>query len=131
MKTKLLLTLALALSLSACATLPANDARRATDLELVRQGVIALSKDHEPTGPVKRLEDAETFGQAYDYAGDLEDVKALLHGDNARVIEFVTNAFATIERARVAACPWYAWRCKRAAASTPLQQAADETKKAP
>lgn len=127
MKIQTLLLLAALLFLTACATSPASGEQRATDLELLRLGAIALSQDREPSGDIRRLEDADDFGEVYDYALDLEDTKALLHSDNHALINFLTNGLAAIERGRSVQCRAWQFMCKRRARNTSLQKASDPT----
>ena len=107
MLTRLSLTFALSLSLTACATSPARDVRPATDLQVLRLGVDALTQPRLPAGDVQRLEDAATVGQAWDYAADLEDALWLSNRDKANLRTFVEKASAAIEESRLPACRWW------------------------
>ena len=109
---RLWLICALALLTSACATSPANDARPATDLQVLRLGVQALTEPRTPAGNTQRLEDAATVGQAWDYAGDLEDALWLSNRDKANLRNFVDKATAAIETSRLPECRW--WQRSRA-----------------
>ena len=107
MLTRLSLTFALALSLTACARSPVRDVLPATDLQVLRLGVQALTEPRSPAGSVQRLEDAATVGQAWDYAGDLEDALWLSNRDKGNLRTFVEKASAAIETSRLPECRWW------------------------
>lgn len=107
MPTRLWLICALALSLTACATSPVHDARPATDLQVLRLGVQALTEPRAPAGSVQRLEDAATVGETWDYAGDLEDALWLSNRDKLNLRQFVNKATAAIEASRLPECRWF------------------------
>lgn len=100
--------------LASCASLPANDARPATDLELLRLGVEQLTRERQPTGEVTRVEDAATGGQLFGLAIALEDTNWLQNDDKRRTRQFVDRATRRIELSRLPACSWYQLRCKAA-----------------
>jgi hypothetical protein len=105
--TRLSLACGLLLSLTACGTLPAKDAPPATDLQVLRLGVEALTAPRTPAGAVQRLEDAATVGEAWDYAGDVEEALWLAEADKVRVREFVGKAAAAMEASRLPECRWW------------------------
>lgn len=107
MLTRLWLTFALVLLTSGCATSPAHDARPATDLQVLRLGVQALTEPRSPAGSVQRLEDAATVGETWDYAADLEDALWLSNRDKANLRQFVDKATAAIESSRLPECRWW------------------------
>ena len=107
MLTRLFVSFALCLSLTSCATSPASDVRPATDLQVLRLGVDALTQPRLPAGDVQRLEDAATVGQAWDYAADLEDALWLSNRDKANLRTFVDKATAAIEQSRLPECRWW------------------------
>lgn len=112
MLTRLWLICALVLLTSACATSPVHDARPATDLQVLRLGVQALTEPRSPAGSIQRLEDAATVGETWDYAGDLEDALWLSNRDKANLRGFVDKATAAIETSRLPECRW--WQRARA-----------------
>lgn len=112
MPIRLWLTFALLASLTACATSPVHDARPATDLQVLRLGVQALTEPRSPAGSIQRLEDAATVGETWDYAGDLEDALWLSNRDKANLRTFVEKATAAIETSRLPECRW--WQRSRA-----------------
>jgi hypothetical protein len=107
MLTRLSLLCGLLLSLTACGLLRGKDVRPATDLQVLRLGVQALTEPRTPAGDVQRLEDAATVGQAWDYAGDLEDALWLSNRDKANLRQFVNKATAAIEASRLPECRWF------------------------
>lgn len=107
-----LLLLATSLCLPACATSPARDAKPATDLQVLVLAVKVLTEPRRPAGDIQHLDEAETYGQAWDYAGDVEEALWLAEGDKARVRELVTQSAALIEAGRLPACRW--WQRERA-----------------
>lgn len=104
---RLSLSFVLLAFLTACATSPASDVRPATDLQVLRLGVDALTQPRLPAGDVQRLEDAATVGQAWDYAADLEDALWLSNRDKANLRTFVDKATAAIEQSRLPECRWW------------------------
>ena len=114
MQTRPLLSCVILLSLTACATSPASDVRPATDLQVLRLGVEALTQPRLPAGSVQRLEDAATVGETWDYALDLEDALWLSNRDKVALREFVTKSAAAIEESRLPVCRWWQRRgCRR------------------
>lgn len=103
------LLLAIVLSTPGCATSPARDAPPATDLQVLRLGVKALTEPRRPAGDVQHLDEAETEGEVWDYAGDVEEALWLAERDKARVRTFVDEATAAIEESRLPPCRWWKW----------------------
>ena len=98
--------------LASCASLPANDARPATDLELLRLGVEQLTRERQPTGEVTRVEDAATGGQLFGLTIALEDTNWLQNDDKRRTRAFVDRATRRIELSRLPTCSWWQLRCQ-------------------
>lgn len=110
--------------LCSCASLPANDVKPATDLQLVRLGVEQLTREREPQGVVTRTEDAKDGEQLFGLAIALEDTNWLQNDDKRRIRRFVNAATLRIEHSRLPSCSWYQWRCLRARRA--LQAAIDD-----
>lgn len=96
----------LLLSLSACATSPASGEKSVSDLDVMVMGVEALAQPREPSGDVKRVEDAATAGQVFNLALDLEEVDWLHEEDKKRIVWFVQRATERIKTARNP-CSWW------------------------
>lgn len=101
----------LALFLASCSSLPANDARPATDLELLRLGVQELTRERQPQGPVQRVEDAKTGEGLFGIAVELEAVNWLQNDDKARLRRFVDKGTRRIELSRLPTCGWWQVKC--------------------
>ena len=112
MRTQLWLSLPILLSLSGCGSLHVKGESPATDLLLVKEGVIALAKERRASGDVQRLEDAETMGQVFNYAGELEDINYLHHQDKQAIVQFVTRSMQIMEKGRLESCSWFNLSCK-------------------
>ena len=97
--------------LASCASLPANDARPATDLELLRLGVEQLTRERQPQGTPSRVEDATTNRQLFDLAVALEDTNWLQNDDKRRTRAFVDRATRRIGLSRLPTCSWWQFRC--------------------
>lgn len=110
-KTSLLLIGALSLFLSACGTSPVRADAPATDLEVMRLGVEALTQPREPAGEVQRSEDAATAGQAWDLLLDLEDLDYLHEQDKHRLRVFVNKSLDAIAASRAEPCRWWQRAC--------------------
>lgn len=109
------LTIGCALTfLCSCASLPANDVKPATDLQLLRLGVSELTRERQPQGPVTRAEDATNGQEAFGLLIALEDTNWLQNDDKRRIDRFVKSATQRIELSRLPSCSWYQWRCLRA-----------------
>ena len=98
--------------LASCASLPANDARPATDLELLRLGVEQLTRERQPQGAVTRAEDATNGGELFGLAIALEDTNWLQNDDKRRTRAFVDRATRRIELSRLPTCSWWQLRCQ-------------------
>lgn len=114
MKTRTWITGCALTFLCSCASLPANDVKPATDLQLLRLGVSELTRERQPQGPVTRTEDAATGEQLFGLAIALEDTNFLQNDDKRRIDRFVKAATQRIELSRLPSCSWYQWRCLRA-----------------
>ena len=112
MRTLTWITGCAAIFLASCASLPANDARPATDLELVRLGVEQLTRERQPTGTVTRAEDAATGEQLFGLTIALEDALWLSNDDKRRTRDFVERATRRIELSRLPSCRWWQLRCQ-------------------
>ena len=99
------------LFLTSCSSLPANDARPATDLELLRLGVQELTRERQPQGPVQRVEDAKTGEGLFGIAVELEAVNWLQNDDKARLRRFVDKGTKRIELSRLPTCSWVNIKC--------------------
>lgn len=98
--------------LASCASLPANDARPANDLELLRLGVEQLTRERQPQGAVTRAEDATNGGELFGLAIALEDTVWLSNDDKRRTRAFVDRATRRIELSRLPSCSWWQLGCK-------------------
>ncbi len=92
--------------------MPANDARPATDLELVLLGVEQLTRERQPQGAVTRAEDATNGQELFGLTIALEDALWLSNDDKRRTRDFVERATRRIELSRLPTCRWYQWRCQ-------------------
>lgn len=101
----------LLLFLPSCAT---QTVKPTADLEIIRLGVQQLTKPRPVTGPTQRRADAATNGELWQYAGAREDQAELSEGDKARVQDFVQDSIAAMKLARIGACGWFDFACRRA-----------------
>lgn len=113
MKTRLLLSGLMLAFLSSCAMQPVRVDSSANDLEVLRLGVKAIAKKREPVGVIKRSEDAERNGDAWNLLLDVEDALFMSEDDKQRLVQFVIDATHVIERSRAPACKWWQWGCRR------------------
>lgn len=113
MKMKLFVLGALLLSLTGCASLRANVAQPATDLQVLQLAVVAMTEPREIAGSIQHPDQAANGGQLLDVALDLDDVHFLDTQDKLRLRTFVTDAIRAIAASRLPECPWYGVRCRR------------------
>lgn len=100
------------LFLPACGSLHVRADAPATDLQVLKLGVEAMTQPRNPQGPVARAEDAETTGQAWGLLLELEDVDYLHEQDKQNVRAFVNKAVDAIAASRVGPCRWWQWQCR-------------------
>lgn len=100
------------LSLSGCATPPVRDVSSASDLEMMRLGVHALTKPRQIAGKYQHLDEATTTDEAYTFGGNAEEAFWLSERDKAGLKEFVDNALDLIAKSRRAPCPRWKFWCK-------------------
>lgn len=103
----------LSLSLSACGTRPVRVEQRATDLQVLKLGVKALTEPRVVSGPVQHPDQAKDNGELMDLALDLDDIAFLSNEDKRRLRQFVFEAADAIDKARRPACRWYQLACHR------------------
>lgn len=105
------------LCLLSCATSRAPGVKPAseplpTDLQVLVEGVRALTEPRVIEGEVAHLDEAETWQQVWDYAGDAEEAHWLSERDKARTLRFVERSAAAIAQGRLPPCRW--WQRARA-----------------
>lgn len=78
-----------------------------TDLKVLVLGVRQLAAPREMQGDVRYLDEAATWREVWDYAGDSEESRWLSEQDKKRTITFVEQAAAEIARGRLPSCRWW------------------------
>ena len=111
LRTRLYVIGVISLFLTSCASSQQNVKRSENDLELVKLGVRTLAQSREPAGEVKWVKDAETGGQVFDLALDLEDVDYLHERDKELIVDFVDRAMDLIGLARNP-CTFFDFKCR-------------------
>lgn len=71
---------------------------------MLRLGVKVLAQERHVEGPVQRREDAVTNGDLWNYSGRQEDVEELSNLDKKKIVEFIDEATAIMETARLPEC---------------------------
>lgn len=112
MKTRTLMLALLLPGLWSCGSLPARDAKPATDLAILRDGVQELTRERQPQAKVTRAEDVQTIGEAGSLLIALEDTNWLQNDDKRRLRRFVDKATRRIELALEPACSWFQIGCR-------------------
>lgn len=110
MKTKMFVTMLLALFLSSCVSSPKPVVNHGSDLEVLSLGIQQLAKNRTPQGDIQRMEDAKDSGEVYNYGLDLEDVNWLHWEDKKAIVEFTVKSVEVIKRSREPPCKWRPWR---------------------
>lgn len=111
---RLFVMLSTLLFLTACASSPARDARSESDLNVVKLAVekMAVKRTPTPVDGSSRMEDQETFGNAYLLGLNLEDSLWLSEQDKKSIVEFVQEAMEEIAKTRRPPCKWYNIACR-------------------